>query len=267
MPFQDIDETTSTTTRRPPSALERVLRKLFLEDRGLKLLAFAITLVLWFVVTGENEPITKRAAVQLNILHPADLAISNDPPRTIVLVMKGSRQNLNLVTLLDLVATVDVSEQRPGERVLRLSSDTVQMVLPAGVKIESFQPNSISLVLETRIERQLEVEVKLEGKPAEGYEVYRTEPTRKTITVRGPASHVNALHKAPTEIISLDGRKASFTVSNVPINILDQKIEVVDSSVDVLVEIVERQVEKSFTPVPFRPGAALEAAIAKAPRF
>ncbi len=265
MPFQDIDETTPGVTQRPPGALERLLRRLFLEDRGLKLLAFAITLVLWFVVTGENEPITKRAPAQLNIVHPADLAISNDPPRTVVVVMRGSRQNLNLVTLLDLVVTVDVTDQRPGERVLRLSSDTVQMALPAGVKIESFQPNTISLNLEPRIERQLAVEVKLEGKPAEGYELYRTEPTRKTITVRGPASHVNALHNAPTETISVEGRKASFTASNVPINIPDQKIDIVDASVDVLVEIVERQVEKSFTRVPAKPGVRLEAAVAKAP--
>jgi YbbR domain-containing protein len=267
MPYQDIDETASTATKRPPSASRRLLHKLFLEDRGLKLLAFAITLVLWFVVTGENEPITKRAEVQLNIIHPADLAISNDPPRNIVVVMKGSRQNLDLVTLLDLVATVEVGEQRPGERVLRLSSDTVQMVLPSGVKVESFQPNSISLNLEARIERQLDIEVELEGKPAEGYELYRAEPTRKTIRVRGPASHINALRKAPTEVISLEGKKASFTASNVPINIPDQKIEVIDPSVDVLVEIVERQAEKGFTQVPSLPDAALEAAVAEGRRF
>ncbi|HYT49733.1 MAG TPA: hypothetical protein VEL78_05035 [Pyrinomonadaceae bacterium] len=36
----------------PSSAIERWLRRIFVEDWSLKLLALAITLVLWFLVSG-----------------------------------------------------------------------------------------------------------------------------------------------------------------------------------------------------------------------
>jgi YbbR domain-containing protein len=88
--------------------------------------------------------------------------------------------------------------------------------------------------------------VRTEGKPADDYEVYGINPAPPTVRVRGPASKVEALQKAPTETISLSGRSQSFTVSRVAIDISDQKIEVLDPLVDLTVEVGEKQTEKSF---------------------
>jgi YbbR domain-containing protein len=247
MPFQDIDESAATGIPSPPNAIERGWRKIFVEDWSLKLLALAITLFLWVAVTGENKPVTIRTAVQLNFIPPNDLDISNELPKSVDVILTGSRPKLNSVGLLNLVATVDVSGNRAGERVVRLSPDRVHMELPEGVKIESFQPSTIPIRLEPRVERRLEVEVRLEGQPAEGYEVYGSQPTRTTVGVRGPASHIDPLQKAPTETISVDGKKASFTASHVAIDIPDHRVDLVDAIVDVAIEIGERRVEKSFT--------------------
>lgn len=247
MPFQDIDESAATGIPRPPSAVERGLRKIFVENWSLKLLALAITLALWVAVTGENEPVTIRTAVQLTFIRPNDLDISNDPPKSVDVLLTGSRSRLHSISLLNLVATVDVSANRAGERVVRLSTDRVRMELPEGVKIESFQPSTIPIRLESRVGRQLEVEVRLEGKPAEGYEVYGTQPLPTAVAVRGPGSHIDPLQKAPTETISVEGKKASFAASHVAIDIPDHKVDVVDAIVDVAIEIGERKVEKSFS--------------------
>jgi hypothetical protein len=42
----------NTRTTQAGNAVERMLRRLFVEDWSLKLLALAITLVLWFLVSG-----------------------------------------------------------------------------------------------------------------------------------------------------------------------------------------------------------------------
>jgi YbbR domain-containing protein len=249
MPFQDVDETDVVEAPRPPTAFERGARKIFVEDWSLKLLALAITLILWFAVTGQNQPLTIRTDVQLNLIRPSNLDISNDPPRTVEVVLRGSRPNLQSLSPLDLVATVDVSDHPAGERVIRLSLDRVTMQLPDGVKIESFQPSTIPVRLEPRMERQVPVEVKTEGKPADGYEVYGINPVQTTVRVRGPASRIEALQKAPTETISLSGRKESFTASRVAIDIPDQKIDILDPLVDLTVEVGEKRTEKSFSGV------------------
>ncbi|MDQ3175731.1 MAG: CdaR family protein [Acidobacteriota bacterium] len=258
MPFQDVDETDVVEVPRPPTALERGARKVFAEDWSLKLLALAITLILWFAVTGQNQPLTIRTGVQLNLIRPSNLDISNDPPRTVEVVLTGSRPNLQSLSPLDLVATVDVSDHLAGERVIRLSLDRVTMQLPDGVKIESFQPSTIPVRLEPRMERQVPVEVKTEGKPADGYEVYRINPAQMTVRVRGPASRIEALQKAPTETISLSGRKESFTASRVAIDIPDQKIDVLDPLVDLAVEVGEKRTEKSFSGVAARSISGVE---------
>jgi YbbR domain-containing protein len=245
MPFQDIEEVATPDRPRTPSRIERALRKIFIEDWSLKLLALAITLALWLAVTGQNQPVTIHANVQLNFIRPASLEISNDPPRSIDVLLKGSRHKLDRLSLLDLVTTVDISDQQAGERVLRLS-DRAQMDLPDGVKIDSFRPSAIPIRLEPLLVRQVAIEPRFEGKPADGYEVYGFRPNKSTVTLHGPVSNVNALQKAPTETIWIAGRKESFTAQNIAIDISDPKVDVEDPVVSVDVEIGERRTEKSF---------------------
>ena len=251
MPFQDIDEVTTTPDLRPaaPSRTEKLLRRIFVEDWSLKLLSLAIAIVLWLLVTGQNQPVTAHVNVQLNFIRPQSLEISNDPPRTVDVMLTGSRNKLDDLTSLDLVATVDISDQRAGERVLRLA-DKAQLTLPQGIKVDGFQPSAIPIRLEEMVDRQIAVEPKLEGKPGDGFEVYAVYPNKGSVAVRGPASRVNALQKVATESIYLAGQKESFTASNVALDISDPKVDLLEPMVNVNVEIGERRIEKTFSGVP-----------------
>src|SRR4051812_13651783 len=249
MPFQDIDEVAETTRpARAPSRVDKLMRKIFVEDWSLKLLSLAIALVLWLVVTGQNQPVTAHVNVQLNFIRPQSLEISNDPPRTVDIMLTGSRNKLDDLTALDLVATVDLSDQRSGERILRLA-DKAQISLPQGVKVDGFQPSAIPIRLEAILERQITIEPKLEGKPPDGYEVYAVRPNKGSVTVRGPESRVNALQKVLTESIWVSGHKETFTATNVAIDMSDGKVDLLDPVVNVEVAIAEKPVEASFSGV------------------
>ncbi|MCA1850171.1 MAG: YbbR-like domain-containing protein, partial [Acidobacteria bacterium] len=73
--------------------------------------------------------------------------------------------------------------------------------------------------------------------------------TPSKVKVRGPASHINPLRKAPTAIISLEGRKESFTQPQTAIEIGDKKVDLIDTVVSVRVEIEERRADKTFSNV------------------
>ena len=249
MPFQDLeDDDVAPDLGRAPNRAEKLLRRIFLEDWSLKLLSLAIAMVLWLVVTGQNEPVTAHVNVQLNFIRPQMLEISNDPPRTVDVMLTGSRNKLDDLTALDLVATVDISDQRAGERVLRLA-DKAQISLPQGVKVDGFQPSAIPIRLEPIVERQIAIEPKLEGKPEEGYEIYAVRPSKGSVTVRGPESRVNAIQKVFTESIWLSGHKQTFTASSLGIDVPDTKVDLLDPVVSVEIEIGERPIEKSFSGV------------------
>jgi YbbR domain-containing protein len=242
MPFQDIEDTEAAAIPRTPTAPERWLRKLFLRDWSLKLLALAITVVLWLAITGQNQPVTLRmSGVQLNFLTPEGLQISNDPASHVEVFLRGSPDKLDRIGPRDLVATVDLSDQKVGERNVRLSLDRVKMDLREDVKIQGFYPAAIAIRLEPVVDAALDVDVKFEGKLPDGYEVVSVSINPAKVRLRGPADHVNALHKAMTETVSLDGKKESFNISQVEINLPDPKIEVLDSTVDIHVEIAEKK--------------------------
>jgi len=242
MPFQDIEETEAAPIPRTPTPLERWVRKLFLEDWSLKLLALAITVVLWLAVTGQNKPVTLRVSgVQLNFLRPDGLEMSNEPPGRVEVILTGSPDKLDRIGPRDLVATVDLSDQKAGERIVRLSLDRVKMDLREDVKIEGFHPSTIPIRLEPIIEVPMDVEVKFEGKLPEDYEVVGVSVNPAKVRLRGPGDRINALHKAMTETVWLDGKKESFNLSHVEINIPDPKIDILDPAVDIRVEIAEKK--------------------------
>jgi YbbR domain-containing protein len=240
MPFQDIEDTEAPVPR-IATPLERWLRKLFLEDWGLKLLALAITVVLWLAVTGQNKPVTLRVTgVQLNFLRPDGLEISNEPPGTVDVILTGSKDKLDRIGPRDLIANVDLSDQKAGERIIKLTLDRVKMDLQEDVKIQGFHPGTVPIRLEPIVETSLEVEVKFEGKLPEGYEITGVNVNPAKIRVRGPADRINGLRKAITETVWLDGRKESFSLSHVEINIPDAKIDILDPAVDIRVDVVEK---------------------------
>ena len=245
MPFQDEDEITTPGPRPVPHRTQKLLRRIFVEDWSLKLLSLAIAIVLWLLVTGQNQPVTAHVNVQLNFIRPQTLEISNDPPRTVDVMLTGSRNKLDDLTSLDLVATVDISDQRSGEKVLRLA-DKAKITLPQGIRVDGYQPSAIQIRLEEIVDRQVAVEPKLEGKPEEGFEVYSVSTSKTSVAVRGPESRVNALQKIPTESIWLPGHKSSFTSQNVALDVPDPKVDLLEPMVTVVVEMGERRTEKSF---------------------
>jgi YbbR domain-containing protein len=249
MPFQDIDETTTPELLRPaPHRAQKLLHRIFVEDWSLKLLSLAIAIVLWLLVTGQNQPVTAHVNVQLNFIRPQALEISNDPPRTVDVMLTGSRNKLDDLTSLDLVATVDLSNQLAGERVLRLADKAV-ITLPQGIKVDGYQPSAIPIRLEEIIDRQVPIDPKLEGKPDNGFEVYSVTPNKGSVAVRGPASRVNALQKIATESIWLAGHKENFTAKDVALDVPDPKVDLLDPMVNVAIQIGERRVEKTFAGV------------------
>ena len=237
MPFRDTS-TRSLKSLRSPNATERLLRRVFFRDWNLKLLALAITLGLWFAVSGQRTHAARKFRnVQLHFQLPGNMEISNEARDEINLTLSGPESDLDLMSASDLTATIDVSDRSAGERIVQLTPGRLKLDLPSGVMLEKIEPGSIQLRLEPVIERELEVEPRVEGKLAEGYELRQVSVNPVKIHARGPASHINALAKAPTETISLEGRHQSFSLPQTSIDIPDARVVVVEPAVDVFIEI------------------------------
>ncbi|MBD0373342.1 MAG: hypothetical protein ICV60_21075 [Pyrinomonadaceae bacterium] len=248
MAFKEVDEGGSRWWARVPREAGAWLHQIFLEDWTLKLVALLISFGLWIAITGQRKPTTIRLRnVQLDFQLPNDMEISNDPRRDIDITVSGSSDALENLNRRELIARVDVSGYRPGDRVVQLTDKIID--LPSGIKVVKIEPNTVLLRLEPSVEREIQVEARREGNLPEGFELYNVTVSPSRVRVRGPASHVNALQKAMTETIPVEGRHESFNVPQVAVDIPDQKITVIDPVVNVRLEIGEQRVEKSFAGV------------------
>ncbi|HEX8146337.1 MAG TPA: CdaR family protein [Pyrinomonadaceae bacterium] len=231
----------------------RWLRALFLEDWTLKALALLITLGLWYAVTTQRAPATKRLHdVPLEFLLPGGVDIGNDPVDKVDVMLVGSQDKLAVLTARDLVAQVDVTGLLPGDRNPRLTPNNVSMDLPEGVLIREIMPRSLTLHLEPVVEREVPVEARFEGEPPPGFARGAATVTPDRVRVRGPESHIRAVERAFTETISLAGRREPLALPQVSVDIPDHKVVPLDATVSVRVEIGEEQAERRFAGVGVR---------------
>jgi YbbR domain-containing protein len=238
----------------------RWLRALLLEDWGLKLLALAITVGLWYAVTAQRAPATSRQrGVPLEFLLPENMEVGNDPVSEVDLTLEGSLSKLGEINDRNLVARVNVSDLKAGDRVVRLNDKNVMMDLPSGVRVVDIAPRSVTLRLEPVVEREVPVEFRFDGTLPEGFHVTGVRINPASVHIRGPESHVRSIDRAYTETISLEGQRESLTLPQLAIDIPDRKVTPLESTVSVRVEIAEQQVERRFDGVLVRSAAGGQA--------
>jgi YbbR domain-containing protein len=227
--------------------LRRLFRRIFLEDWLLKLVALAITTALWFGVTGMRAPTTVRLKnIALNLQISSDMEMTNSPTREVDIVVTGDKRRLDRLNPNDLVISVDLTNLKPGDRIVQLTPETVNLELPSGIKLDEIQQNKIAVRLERVAEREVEVKPEIEGNVAEGFEIYSQMVVPARVRVRGAESFVKSLDSISTERINIDNQRENFTVRQVGLNVANPNVTVLDGFVDVVFRVGEKRVERMF---------------------
>lgn len=245
--------------------LKSWLHSIFLEDWLTKAIALFITLVLWYGITGNRAPTTRRLGnVRLVLQLPTDTEASNDILNKVDITVTGDKSRVSRLSADELIVVADLTNTKPGELIIQLKPDNVNIELPSGVKLNEIEPNKISVRIEPRIEKSIEVKPVFTGQLPEGLEIYRTVVTPQTVRVRGAASRVNALDSVPTEKIDLNIHAEGFTEKQITVDLLDPKITVVDAVVDVTATVGEQRIEKTFVGIHVREASGARTAPDKA---
>lgn len=228
--------------------LKHILKKIFLEDWVMKLVALAITLALWLGVTGLSTPTTQRlTSVPLSLRFSNNIEVTNSPIQEVDLVVTGDKRKLAQINKNDLIVSMDISDVTPGDRVISLTPETVGVSLPTGVKLDEIQPSRIAVRIEAVEEREIAVKVETSGDIPEGYEVYSETIIPQKIRVRGPANFIRSLSFVSTEPIDLTHRTADFSAKQIPVGVANPKATVLETVVDVAFRIGEKRVERVYS--------------------
>jgi len=182
----------------------RVFRNL-----GLKLLAVALGVTVWYLVAGEQ--IVERALrIPLEFVNlPAQLELVGDAPAVVDVRVRGSSGALSRVTNGELVAVLDLRTARSGQRLFHLSGDDV--LAPFGIEVVQITPSSVPIAFESMASKFVPIVPGLEGEPGPGYAVGVASANPATVEVVGPASAVARLTEAITEPVSVAGATGPVT--------------------------------------------------------
>ena len=228
-------------------SLRRLLRRVFLDDWLIKAIALFITVTLWLGVTGLRAPTTARLrSVPLSLRVSNDIEVTNSPVQEVDLVITGDKRKIDLLNQRDLVVSLDLTDVPAGERSVQMTAENVNIELPTGVKLEEIQPGKIAIKLEAVEEREITVQAVTEGAVAENFEIYNKTVYPTKVRVRGPESFVKSLDSVSTEKINLENRQENFTVRQVALNVVNPKVTVLDTAVDVSFKVGEKRVERMF---------------------
>lgn len=180
---------------------------------GLKLLALAIALVVWFVFSAQRrERISERTyRIPLSVVNiPARTLIASPLPAAVDVRVRGPFTALRQIDPDKLEAVVDLAGAPRGEKIYRLAPEDINA--PPEVEVIAISPSEPRIVLDATAEKSLPILPNLVGRPAPGYEVFDVVVEPRVAQVYGPASALGRMTSVTTDPISLAQRTANFTV-------------------------------------------------------
>ncbi len=186
-------------------------RDYLLNNLGLKVLAVAISVGLWWVVS--RDPMVESiVTAPIEFLHaPESLVMTSDRTFDVQVAVSGPERIIRSMDQAEINAVIDLSGVKAGERTFDLGPK--QIHVPRGVKVERVVPSQIHIEFNPSATRTVDVRPRVIGAFVSGYGITDVTPDPATIVIEGPANRVNAIETAITDPVDATGviGKATFT--------------------------------------------------------
>jgi YbbR domain-containing protein len=187
------------------------LRKYVLHNVGLKVLSLAVAVLLWMAVT--RDPLIEIPISVPVEFHnaPEHLEISSENIPQVLVRVRGPVREVRLLTPAEVHAVIDLANVQPGERTYNLAPKRIHV--PSGLQVVQAVPGQIRISFDRRATRQVEVKPRVIGTFASGYHIEKVTPVPQTVTIVGPAEHVNSVESAITDPVDASGVVGTATFS------------------------------------------------------
>lgn len=167
-------------------------------------LSLIIAIGLWAYVIGETNPQASETFrdipiqfINEDVLNEQDLAVRSVSADTVNVTLTGSRANIAKVDQKDITAVVNLADAASGENQLR-----IVFRVPDNVEIDDKSLNKVTVAVEQRISKELDIVPEYEGNFDSEKEPITVEMSRRKATVTGAESlveqvdHIKAVVKS-----------------------------------------------------------------------
>jgi YbbR domain-containing protein len=183
------------------------MRRILLNNLGLKLLALAFATALWLLVVGEQEE-------EVGFIVPlgfkgirGDMVMVSNPPGDVEVRVAGPKAFIRNLSPAKITADVDLSNAREGLNTLRLKPHDIRM--PRGIEVTSIRPSTIDVWMEHLFPVKVPVKVRVEGRPDKGYKVASITVEPSEVEVFGTRKEIKDIKRVYTTPVAINGLAVS----------------------------------------------------------
>ena len=178
-----------------------------------KVLSVAAALLL-FVFHRMSTLETRFFSIPLRVEISADFIPVNSYPRLVRVSIRGDADSIYPIVEDDIEAYIDLTKHRAEgwyrSPVQIRKKGTALEVEPLEISVE---PLEIAIQLDQKIRRTIPLSAHTQGTVAPGFELVSQSLTPHQVTIEGPLSIAGSVAELSTELVDLEGRNESFTVT------------------------------------------------------
>lgn len=185
------------------------LRQWLLNNSGLKLISLGLSFLLWNLL-GVKDEVIRVVTVPVQFVNLApDLVISTDYQRQVEVTIRSRGRVVVDEAAGRMSAEIDLQNMVAGNVQISLNERNISN-RPLSVEVLSIAPNPLQLELEQIHHKMVEVQPRLEGDPAEGYELVEVLSSPPQVQVSGLEAVLAKVSAVSTELVDISDRSSGF---------------------------------------------------------
>lgn len=183
-------------------------------DLVVKIIAVLVGIVLWFQVggqglTGQVQRVVHGVPVSWRDT-PSDLSVAAVDPRQVTLTVLGANSVVDALTGSDFAAVANLNKAQAGRQQFY-----VDITVPRGVSVVAVDPENVTVVLDSIIEREETLAVGVDGAPAAGYQAGAPTAQPAQVIVRGTVAALGQVQSVRAQV-AVTGATAAVQAQVVP---------------------------------------------------
>lgn len=181
-----------------------------LNNLPLKIVSVFVAIGLWLsLVTGEFQEISLYVPVKLTNIPDGFVAVTDE--HLINVHAKGPRSLVSDEKFNDVGIEIDVSKMKTGYTNTLIDVSSIK--IPAGIQVVNVEPESIEIIVDSLIMKDVKVAPTFIGEPAVGYKVGSVSVFPENVQVKAAKSKTEELTTAETLPVNLTDRSEPITYS------------------------------------------------------
>lgn len=185
------------------------IKKIFLNNKGLKTSAFLLALFVWVTISGrERTYLEKSFEINVENLNVSEMIDVHARPETVRVTIRGTSREISDITAEDLKFRVDLNNVNESTRFSIFTEDYLK--LPEDIEVVSVNPKMIEVTVKEFFYREVPVRILYTGRLPKGISLIERKINPEKVRIFGYKSQIMNINTA-FGVDKIDLSKVTFS--------------------------------------------------------